>query len=320
MYTLPIPQTGSEAMPRTAATESSTKPFILSGVLDKILKEAISPYHFLTARQITRLLYPTEKQGMFTTIKARLKDLTDAKYVYAFHMKTANGIHPYVYCLGMRGRKYLLAEGLDILVYYEPFEVASKTYGTLAHTLELNDFLISAATIHKAAPDFHLYAFLHDFAIKTNPATTLDQKGKVVQIAPDGFLDIRSTTRRYCYLVEHDRGHIGDDRMKKKFTDYLSSWKQQKLREHYNTLKHLEILFPTSAGVKRVERMRDLCRQVLITLDEKDRAFFRNLFKFTAVPPLLEQPLDSKTLFFSPLWLTAYGEPTDTHALIDLTQ
>ena len=92
-----------------------TRPFH-TGVLDRILKEAISPYHLLTARQITRLLHPTAKLGNLTTIQTRLKALTDAKYLTSAHLPTADGVRPFVYCLGMEGRKILRAEGYDIAV------------------------------------------------------------------------------------------------------------------------------------------------------------------------------------------------------------
>jgi Replication-relaxation len=318
MYALPTNAIGRETMRRTSTR--SRKPVLLSGVLDKILREAIYPYHFLTARQITRLLYPTEKQGMFTTIKARLKLLTDAKYLTAFHMPTKEGVRPYVYCLGMQGRKYLRAEGMDVFVYYEPEEVEIKTYGFLTHTLELNTFLIAAATIERSIADLRLYDFLHDFIIKSNPATAIDAKGKVAEIAPDGFLDLRTSKYRYCFLVEHDRGYQSDSKLRKKFADYLACFKQEKLGQHFGNTRKISVLFPTSAGVRRVEKMRELARQELKAFDAKNLSFFNNLFKFTTTPPLMAQPQDSKTLFCSPLWLTAYGKPTDTTALIDLSQ
>src|SRR5690348_4760610 len=107
---------------------SAAKPFH-TGVLDRILKEAIYPYHLLTARQITRLLHPTAKLGNLTTIQARLKALTDAKYLTAAHLPTADGVRPYVYCLGQAGRKILRDEGFDIDIYFEKADLQTRSYG-----------------------------------------------------------------------------------------------------------------------------------------------------------------------------------------------
>src|SRR2546425_139100 len=186
----------------------ATKPFH-TGVLDRILKEAIYTYHLLTARQITRLLHPTAKLGNLTTIQARLKALTDAKYLTASHLPTADGVRPFVYCLGMSGRKILRDEGYDIAIYFEKTELQTRSYGWFMHLLELNDFLISSQTIEAAVPQLHLEDWLHDFTIAKNPPAAIRKDGKLSQVNPDGFLHFilttKGKTRHYRYLRSEER-------------------------------------------------------------------------------------------------------------------
>jgi Replication-relaxation len=299
-----------------------TAPFTITGQLDRILQEAIYPYHFLTAPQITRAL--GYRKGTTTTVQERLKALTDNKYLHSFFLPLAQRQRPFVYCLGLQGKKYLEKQGLDLEVYYEPNQGEQRTYWFLMHTLELNDVLIAAATLEKSAPDVHLFDFRHDFTLKRDPVIALSKQGKQLHIVPDSFLDFRHTltqdegiqkTRRYCFLVELDRGTHSDKRFMQKLQDYLTSFEQEKLAAHFQT-KRLTILFVTTAGARRVEKMRELARKVLKGVS-KD-SFTNQMFKFASVPPLMEAPLDPTTIFCSPFWTTAYGEPTERQALMTL--
>jgi Replication-relaxation len=322
MHLQPVQEAlGYQPMPKTQSRSHS--PLVLSGVLDKILKEAVYPYHLLTAKQITRLLYPTEKLGMHTTIKNRLKQLTDAKYLTAAHLPTADGVRPFVYYLGLQGRKLLKEEGYTIDTFFEKADLQTRSYGWFMHLLETNNFLIQAAILEKAVPSIHLFDWQHDFTIAANPILTTDPKGERVEIKPDGFLDFRYTfgkeaeprTRRFCFLVELDRGTESDEKFRRKIRYYLIAHEQEKLTPHFHT-KQLTIIFPTTAGARRVEKMRQLTRRELG--DSKEDSYRNQMFKFTAIPPLMQLPQDSKTLFCTPLWLLSYG--TQEAALIDLEQ
>jgi len=307
-------------LPHTRAQRGKT--FVLSGVLDKILKSALYPYHLLTAKQITRLLYPTEKLGMHTTIKNRLKQLTDAKYLTAAHLPTADGVRPFVYCLGLYGKKTLRDEGYTIDTFFEKADLQTRSYGWFMHLLENNNFLIQAAILEKANPAIHLFDWQHDLTIATHPPAAIDPKGKRIEIQPDGFLDFRYTfgkvsgqkTRRDCFLVELDRGTESAEKFRRKIRSYLTAHEQEKLTGHFHT-RQLTIIFPTTAGARRVEKMRQLTRLELG--DTKEDSYRNRMFKFVAVPPLMQQPIDPKTLFCTPAWLSPYG--TKEAALIDLS-
>jgi hypothetical protein len=312
-------------MPKQAAA----KPF-LTKALERIVTEAVYSYHLLTARQITRLLYPSEKLGMFTTIKTRLKALTDAKYLTAAHLPTAEGVRPYVYCLGLAAKKYLRDEGTSVAIWFEKAELESRSPGWYYHILELNDFLITAAILEKSLPTLTLVEWEHDFTIAKDPPQSLKKDGKLAQVHPDGFLHLAHTittadsetkTRHYRFLVELDRGTESDEKFKKKIRDYLMLSQQGALQERFHG-QRLVYLFPTTAGARRVAKMRELAKRELATHDKTivQSSYQNQQFKFASVPPLLADQPDAQILFTTPCWYVPIDGETDTpYSLIELS-
>src|SRR5437773_2524993 len=72
--------------------------------LERILVEALYPFHFLAAKQISRLLYP---ETVHKGAQIHLKRLVDAKYVDCFPLPTGFNLRPYIYMPGENGKKYL---------------------------------------------------------------------------------------------------------------------------------------------------------------------------------------------------------------------
>lgn len=305
-------------MPRRATTEQpAKKPFVYRGSHERIIKEALYLYYLLTARQITRLLYPSEKLGMFTTVKERLAQLSREKYINSYPLPTSQGQRPLAYLLGLYGERSLAALGYDITMHRKLSEWKEKSYAWQMHLLELNDFLIAAKILEKSESRLYLFDWQHDLTIKANPATALGSKGKTITVSPDGFLDIRTQAgKRACFLVELDRANNSNAKFKKKIQDIITCFDQGKLTAHFNA-KKLTILFPTTAGERRVEQMRDLTRQALKELGITGEVYKTQMFHFAAVPPLTSDQPDPKTLFCSPVWTTPYGDPEEKIALFD---
>ena len=289
---------------------------ILSGAHDKILKNALYPYHFLTATQICRVL--GYRLTTITTIRERLKQLTDNKYLHSFYLPLPQKQRPYVYALSMQGRRYLESEGMDVTTYYKPAEQEVRSYGFLMHTLELNEFIILAKLLEAQEPNLSLFDFQHDFTIKKTPITTLDAKGKIIKVIPDAFLDMRTAAgKRACFLVELDRGTEGNEKFRRKIADSITSLQQGTLTKHFLARK-LTILYVTTAGHRRVEQMRNLTRLELKAQGIAADSYKAQMFKFATLPPLIEEPADPETIFCTPYWLSAYGDPTELETLIDL--
>jgi len=72
---------------------------------DKILT-SFATYLYLTGEQITRLCY---NRGSARYVSAKLKTLTEAKFLHRLEREIIN--FPFVYCLGIRGTRYLTLLG-----------------------------------------------------------------------------------------------------------------------------------------------------------------------------------------------------------------
>src|SRR6266566_3067262 len=82
------------------------KPFVVTPVHDLLLHD-LHVLHRATAEQLTRLNY---KMGMLKTVQARLKDLSENKYVLPL---THPSIRlPYMYALDRKGLNHLQAQGV----------------------------------------------------------------------------------------------------------------------------------------------------------------------------------------------------------------
>src|SRR5689334_535633 len=109
--------------------------FMLDGVDDKYLR-AFGRFHYLTARQVTKLFYSS---GSFTTVQARLKRLSDSEYLLPLALPTIRAKSPFVYTLSTKGREYLESLGIDLpLATYRPSREHEKGYQFFSHTLAIN--------------------------------------------------------------------------------------------------------------------------------------------------------------------------------------
>ncbi len=64
--------------------DKTSSEFMLDGVDDRYLR-SFGRFHYLTAKQVTRLFY---KPGSFTTVQARLKRLSDNEYLLPLALPT----------------------------------------------------------------------------------------------------------------------------------------------------------------------------------------------------------------------------------------
>ena len=113
---------------------------VLTTAEEKILT-LFTTYPYLTGEQVTKRLYSS---GSARYVSAKLKALTQEKFLYRLQRETIN--FPYVYCLGIRGVRYLQSLGFDIPVFH-PSEHTHHRPQFLTHTLCVNDFLIAASLL-----------------------------------------------------------------------------------------------------------------------------------------------------------------------------
>ncbi len=299
---------------------SKKKVFEVSGKFERIITSAVYPHHFLTWWQVSRLL--GYSQGSRTGVQDMLKSLTDAKYLHSFYLPLPAKQRPFVYALGSNGRKYLRTLEIDTAIYYLPSEQEQKSYSWMMHQLELNDIVISARLLEKQLSTLHLFDWQHDLILKRQPLETLDEKGKPIRVTPDALFDFRvkregKKDARFFLWLEHDRGEESNEKFRKKLRDILRIVEQGVHTKRYGA-QRIIIMVTTSAGDRRVEKMRLLARLELGTVSED--SYKNQMFKFAAVPALMERkPIEPNVLFCDgELWLSPYGDTDNPGRLIDL--
>jgi Replication-relaxation len=291
--------------------EQSTKKRVTSVAVSEISDlylRTFSQFHFLTGAQLTRRLY---KMGMLTTVKTRLKSLTDEGYLHAFWLPTVKSKSPYIYTLAAKGIKYLRAEGLDVEVSYRQSELEELSHSFLWHVLSLNDFIISAYLLERTQPTYRVHTMLHDLSLKKHPmeipSTLLGEAktNKPKLVVPDAFLNIRVTPgggmkqRQYALWVELDRGTEQTiDHFKQKIRKIVAALRSNMAQDYFHVPRIAAVAFPTTAGQKRVEQMRKWSMEVLTELHVATE--ISDLFLFSPFTPALLP----KQIFQEPVWTT----------------
>lgn len=228
-----------------------------------------------TAEQLCRLHY---KAGTLTTVKARLKHLTDHGYIQADAIPTKRARSPYYYSLGQKGIHYLEESGWDTSATFRSDRETNKHALFIGHTLELNDVLIAAALLQRTDPRYQLESFVHERVLKRRPYKTAWQ-GRTLTLIPDAFLNLRlgkadGTEVRKSLLLEHDRGTGEQHYFRRKVRTYILLLKEDPT----------PVLFTTFAGATRLSQMQAWARAELTSSGEPEHIIKRFLFSDLSAP------------------------------------
>src|SRR6266566_6830938 len=148
------------------------KPFALTPVHDLLLHD-LHTLNRATAEQLTRLNY---KMGMLNTVKARLKDLSDNRYVLPLSHPSIR--LPYMYALDRKGLNHLAKQGVDVREYFRPSqeEDTAKNFLFREHMLAISDILIHALLFERSEPSYRISSLLHERFFKNHPIRTTQQQ------------------------------------------------------------------------------------------------------------------------------------------------
>jgi Replication-relaxation len=200
---------------------------------EKILR-LFATYPYLTGEQITRLLY---SNGSARYVSAKLKALTQQKCLQRLARETIN--YPYVYCLGMRGTRFLQQQGSDIPLLH-PSEHTRHAPLFLRHTLAVNDFLIAASKLPGTAPDITVAEIKHDLTLKRTQKT----------VVPDGWIDFRIGERtQVCVWLEMDMGTMDQKPFRQKIASIVA-FSREDYRQVFGT-PSLTVAIASPAGEQR---------------------------------------------------------------------
>src|SRR5947209_8774176 len=110
--------------------------------------------------------------GMINTVKARLKDLADNRYVLPLSHPAIR--LPYMYALDRKGLNHLAAQGVDVREYFRPSqeEDSAKNFLFREHMLAISDILIHSLLFVKSEPSYRITTMLHERFFKNHPIKT----------------------------------------------------------------------------------------------------------------------------------------------------
>src|SRR5688572_286129 len=89
---------------------------------DQAILHALARFHYLTAAQAIRLLYPNNNDARSRYTQKLFKRLVDGGYVLRLRAlpKPRKGMEPHVFTLAEKGRKYVQGMGVSVEPYFRP--------------------------------------------------------------------------------------------------------------------------------------------------------------------------------------------------------
>jgi hypothetical protein len=287
------------------------KTFIVTPVHDLLLHD-LNTLQRATAEQLTRLNY---KMGMLTTVKQRLKDLTEAGFVMPlFHPSIRL---PYMYALDRKGLNYLHSLGVDVREYFRPSqeEDTAKNFLFRQHLLAISDVFIHAMLFVKAQPSYRIENMLHDRFFKNKPIKAT-YKEVTITLVPDAYLEFVYTGNSgkeeiIPILLELDRGTEDQKFFRKRVRAYAVFLRSRVFVTLFG-VQNITVAFATTSNHNRIKQMRDWTRKELAVTNEPKWLY--DLFLFTALPENMDI-IEPSQLFLDPVWYMPLEEDNQVSLL-----
>jgi len=279
-----------------------TTAFVVTPVHDLLLHN-LHTLQRATAEQLTRLNY---KMGMINTVKQRLKDLADNRYVLPLSHPSIR--LPYMYALDRKGLNYLQQQGVDVREYFRPSqeEDSAKNFLFREHMLAISDILIHALLFVKTEPSYRIETLLHERYFKNHPIKATYARSNTEEtktIVPDAYLVFACTGKsgredNIPVLWELDRGTEDQKFFRKRIRAYIGFLKSRVFKTLF-AIENITIAFATTRDHNRVRQMREWTRKELALTNEP--SWLGQLFLFTSLPENMGD-IEPRQLFLDPVW------------------
>jgi hypothetical protein len=187
---------------------------------DEDILKAVNTYRYMTAKDITYLLF---SPSSITYARERLaalaggEDSKERAYLYRFAMPSKTGSRERVYTLGSAGREALMNLGFPVEWYPRPYQAEWLSHSHLAHQLTLTRFIVSACQWVRNHPEYTLADMRLCYEIEKRMAKLSGEKERTAALViPDGWLlfERAADRARFPVLVEIDRGSEYQERLK----------------------------------------------------------------------------------------------------------
>ncbi len=278
------------------------KPFTVTPAHDLLLHD-LHTLQRATAEQLTRLNY---KMGMLTTVKQRLKDLADNRYVLPLSHPSIR--LPYMYALDRKGLNHLAAQGVDVREYFRPSseEDSAKNFLFREHMLAISDILIQSLLFEKTDASYRISNMLHERVFKNNPIKATYERNNREEtrtIVPDAYLEFVHTREpgkeeTIPVMWELDRGTEDQKFFRRRIRAYIVFLKSRAFKTLFN-IENITVAFATTKDHNRMKQMREWTRKEMAQTSEPK--WLSDLFLFTALPENMVE-IEPRQLFLDPIW------------------
>lgn len=267
-------------------------PPITIGRPHRAIVEAVGRFHYLSAVQITLLLY---SPASLTYVLDRCKALFHSGYVRRIYLPKATpaGSSRAIYALDAKGYRYLRSWGLAPAGRFRPSEEGQREEIYLRHTLSANDFLILARLLAKRDPGIVVAGTTTERELKRlasrvqvyNPDKKLTEK---IAVIPDGELEIDvDGAYKARALLELDRGNEEVKVIRRKTMGLLARYGREPVR----------VAFVTTAGERRLAELVGWVEGVLREMNARNAA---DLFSLAAFDP--DPSVTDPGILCQPVW------------------
>jgi hypothetical protein len=276
---------------------------------EKILA-ALAEFDYLTAEQITRLLYAPSS---LSHVRKQLRVLVGGGFVCPLGGKAVH-LHA-LYTLSGVGRTYALALGASPRKRFRKGEEQQKGHNPyfLKHTIAVTDVLISARLLSQAHAAITLSRMITERELKRKIYVEVPEK---VCIEPDASCEFLltetwhekpQTWKDFCHIEVYRTLPPAEWRFKQKIQGYVA----------YAASGQHEALFNTAALSIAVIAASDtqaatLKRWTEETLHQMERPIDGDWFFFCSLNPATASP---EELFLSPVWKQPFSD-TKTPLLV----
>jgi Replication-relaxation len=281
---------------------------------DRSILFALGRFHYLTAAQASRLLYPHLNDNN-RYMQRKLKRLVDNEYVLRLRAlpMPRYGQAPHVFTLGRNGRMYLQRLGFPVEPYFRPSEErrAAENSPFMIHRLAAIDVMIAADRLCADNPSITCPRMLSERELKHNalrvqvPSVT---GGEVrdVAVIPDAWFQLSYRNRDpYSFALELDRATEDQKVWRQKVAAYVV-WATEPYMEAFETDNvTIAVVCPDE---RRVDQLIDWTMRELTVRGSEDLAA---LFLFTSASPVASP----ERFFLDQVWFQA--DTGEAVALVD---
>ena len=279
-------------------------PPIRIGRREQLILEAVAKYSYLTATQITSLLYsPKSLTYVRGTAQGGLQGLFHAKFLRRLFLPTTtlHGAPPAIYALDGKGFAHLKAQGIEPKGKYRPSDEGQREESFLAHTLAANDFLVLCHGLAKQVESISIARELTERELKRGYPIYVEIGNDRVYVVNDGWLELMvGGAYQVGLALELDRGTVEKERFKRKVRG-LVSYARGAYQEAFGT-ESLTVLFVTVAGKRRLDSITSWLEKELEALRAESQA---DMFRLAAFDPANADP---EEIFFKPVWRRPFEE------------